>query len=143
MSKVTGVNEKEPSAQSTGIARAEVWSRGYIFIETFKLVIYIWKYCRRVTRWGRGRGLPCPFSKIGKKCPNLGKNTLIAVFYRSNFSFKMQFLRVSRQKHRWLFPCRAFLSCVVGESLWRCLFPRKLPCPKKFLVTRLVTGTMR
>ena len=26
-----------------------------------------------VTRGGRGNGLPSPFSKIGKKCPNLGK----------------------------------------------------------------------
>ena len=25
---------------------------------------------RRVTRGGRGEGLPCPFLKIGKKCPN-------------------------------------------------------------------------
>ena len=29
---------------------------------------------RRVTRgMGRGEGIPCPFSKIGKNCPNLGK----------------------------------------------------------------------
>ena len=39
---------------------------------------------RRVTKKvGEGRGgLPCPFSKIGKKCPNLwGKNALIVVIY--------------------------------------------------------------
>ena len=30
-----------------------------------------WQY-RRVTRGGRGGGgLPCPFSQIGKKCPDL------------------------------------------------------------------------
>ena len=29
-------------------------------------------FFRHVTRGGRGRGLPCPFSKIAKKCPNLG-----------------------------------------------------------------------
>ena len=29
---------------------------------------------RCVTRGGRGGGLPCPFSKIGKRCPNLEKN---------------------------------------------------------------------
>ena len=34
-----------------------------------------WKR-RRVTRGGRGGGLPCPFSKIGKKCPNLDKKCL-------------------------------------------------------------------
>ena len=27
----------------------------------------------RVTRGGKGGGLPCPFSKIGKKCPNFEK----------------------------------------------------------------------
>ena len=37
---------------------------------------------RRVTRGGRG-GLPCPFSKIRKKCPVLEneKNAVIAVIY--------------------------------------------------------------
>ena len=29
---------------------------------------------RRVTT--RGGGLPCPFKKIGKKCPNLGRECL-------------------------------------------------------------------
>ena len=28
---------------------------------------------RRVTRGGRGGGLPCPFTKIAKKCPSLWK----------------------------------------------------------------------
>ena len=28
---------------------------------------------RLVTRAGEGGGLPCPFSKIGKKCANLDK----------------------------------------------------------------------
>ena len=28
---------------------------------------------KHVTRGGRRTGLPCPFSKIGKRCPNLGK----------------------------------------------------------------------
>ena len=66
------------------------------------------------------RGLPCPFSKIGKKCPNFGENALIVVICGENFSFKMEFLTVSRQKDisrqeiRWFFPCGAFLSCVVG-----------------------------
>ena len=30
-------------------------------------------YHRRVTSGGEGGGLPCPFSKIWKKCPNFGK----------------------------------------------------------------------
>ena len=35
----------------------------------------------RVIRGEDGGGLPCLFSKIGKKCPNLGKNVLIVVIY--------------------------------------------------------------
>ena len=39
-------------------------------------------HLRRVTRGGRGERLPCPFSKIGKKCPKfLKKNALIVVIY--------------------------------------------------------------
>ena len=55
----------------------------------------------RVTRGGTGGGgLPFPFWKIGKKCPNLGKNALIVVIYGKDFLFKMQFFRVYRQKNR-------------------------------------------
>ena len=43
------------------------------------------------------------------------KNALIVVIYAYNFSFKMNFLRVSRKKTRRFFPCRAFLSRVVDE----------------------------
>ena len=58
-------------------------------------------YCRRVTRGGReGGGLPCPFSKIGKRCPNLGKKCPDCGHLWWDFSFKMQFLRVSRQQNR-------------------------------------------
>ena len=59
---------------------------------------------KHVTRGGRGNGLPCPFSKIGKRCPNLGKNVLIAVIYRLKFLFKVHFLRVYRSKIRTFFP---------------------------------------
>ena len=47
-------------------------------------------------------------------------------------------LRVSRRKKPIFFLCGAFLSCVVDEIFinapW---FRGKLPCPEKFLVTRL------
>ena len=39
----------------------------------------------------------------------------------------MQFLRVSRKKNWWFFPCGTFLSCVIGESLWRCPNSKKTP----------------
>ena len=74
-------------------------------------------------------GLPCPFSKNGKcvlisgeKCPDYGHIWV-------NFSFKMQFLRVSRQKDHRFFPCGAFLSCVVGQCLWKCLYSKKTLLP--------------
>ena len=65
-------------------------------------------------------GLPCPFSKIGKKCPNLWKKCPDCGHLWVNFSFKTHFLRVSRQKNKRFFPCGAFLSCLVGECLLKC-----------------------
>ena len=57
-----------------------------------------------VTREGTGGGLPSPFSEIGKSALILGKNTLIVVIYGLNFSFKVQFLGVSRRKNWRFFP---------------------------------------
>ena len=46
----------------------------YWNITKFCRSIYFPLVTRRVTRGGRGGGgLPCPFSKIGKKCPDLWK----------------------------------------------------------------------
>ena len=57
------------------------------------------------------------------------------IIYGLNFSFKMQFLRVFRNN-----PCGAkFLSRVVNDYQ-SALIPRKLPCRKKSLVTRLHLG---
>ena len=84
---------------------------------------------KRVTRGGGG--LPCLFSKIGKKSPNLEKKYPAC----SHLCVKclMQFLRVSRWKNRRFFPCMAFLSDVYRSAR----ISRNLPCPKKFVVTRL------
>ena len=54
-------------------------------------------------------------NKTELKIRKLEKNALIVVIYGYNFSFKMNFLRVSRKKNRRFFPCGAFLSRVVGE----------------------------
>ena len=43
------------------------WRKSFLFKKNYTVSI------RCVTRGGRGGGLPCPFSKIGKKCPNLEK----------------------------------------------------------------------
>ena len=42
---------------------------------------------RCVTRGGRERGLPCPFSKIEKMCPDFGGggNALIVAIYGFKF----------------------------------------------------------
>ena len=66
---------------------------------------------RRVTRGGRGgvEVSPALFQKLEKKALILGKNALNVVFYGLNFSFKMQFLRVSRNKTR-DFPLRRKIS---------------------------------
>ena len=55
----------------------DLFARSWIYSD----VLYI-QVCKRVTRGGRGGGVPSPFLKIGEKCPNLwGKNTLIVVIY--------------------------------------------------------------
>ena len=62
------------------------------------MIIFIISF-RRVTRGGRrGRSPPAFFQKLEKSALILGKTALIVVIYRLNFSFKMQFLRVSRNK---------------------------------------------
>ena len=40
---------------------------------TFSDICLVFRLLRRVRRGREGGGLPCPFSKIGKKCPNFGK----------------------------------------------------------------------
>ena len=50
----------------------------------------------------------------------------------------MKFLRASRQKKVELFSLRAFFFLVLQVNVYgSVLIPRKLPCPKKILVTRL------
>ena len=94
---------------------------------------------RHVTRGGRGRGLPCIFSEFGKKYPNFEKkNTLIAVIYELNFSFKVQFLRVSRRKNRRFIPVGPLFFVLYMIVYQSALIPIKLSCPKKIMVTRLV-----
>ena len=91
---------------------------------------------RRVTKGGTGGGgLSFPFSKSGKEFPDcghlhfFGKNVLIVVIYGFNFSFKMQFLRVSRRKKTEIFRCGGFLSRVVHDCLSNCTNSKKTPLP--------------
>ena len=53
---------------------------------------------RRVTRGGKRDVSPTLFQKLKKSALILGKNALIVDIYGLNFAFKMQFLRVPRNK---------------------------------------------
>ena len=66
------------------------------------------------------------------------KNALIILTYGWNFSFKGKFLRVARVKNRRFFPAGPFFFALQMIMYWSTLIPRKLPCPKIFLVTRLI-----
>ena len=78
-----------------------------------------------------GEVSPALFRKLEKSALIWGKNALIVVIYGLNFSFKMQFFRVSRQKNRRFLPCVAFLSGAVVECLSKCPNFEKTPLPEK------------
>ena len=70
---------------------------------------------RCVTRGGRGQVSPALFQKYEKSALILGKNVLILVIYGLNFSFKMQFLRVSRNKTGdFSLRGKIYFSCCTG-----------------------------
>ena len=76
-------------------------------------------YTRRVTRWEEGEVYPALFQKLEKNTLFLEKITLIVVIYGLNFSFKIQFLRVSRRKNRRFLPAGPFfleLYMIVHQS---------------------------
>ena len=82
---------------------------------------------KHVTRGERRTGLPCPFSKIGKRCPNLGKKCLDCVICVLNFSFKVHFLRVYRSKNRRFFPAGPFFFIMQMIVYRNAQIPKKLP----------------
>ena len=93
---------------------------------------------RGVTRGVEGMtDSPALFQKLEKSALISGENVLIAVIYELNFLFKVQFLRVSRKKNR-DFTLRGLSFSYCRLFFYRsALIPKKLPCPKKFLVTHL------
>ena len=109
-----------------------VW--GYLHFLDYKL-FFAW----RVTRGGRGEVSPVHFWKLEKSAQIWRKITLIVVIYGYNFSFKMKFLRVSKGKHVDFFPAWPFFLVLLVNVYQSAITRRKLPCPKKFLVTRLYT----
>ena len=88
---------------------------------------------RRVTKGGGG--LRCPFSKIGKKCPNFGKKCPDCGHLWVHFSCGFKSFQEKKPK---ILPYGAFLSCVIDKMFYlSALILRKFPCPEKFLATRL------
>ena len=90
-----------------------------------------------------GGGLPCPFFKIWKKVPQFwgkcpGYGHLWVTFLIWNAVFKSFQDKISE-----IFPCGVFFFVLYMIIYQSALIPRKLPCPKKFLVTRLKTTVSR
>ena len=82
---------------------------------------------RRVTRGGRwGAWCPLPFFRNWKKCPSFGQKCPDSGYLWVKFSFKMQFLRVSKKKPE-IFPCGASFSRVVHDCLSKCPNSKKTP----------------
>ena len=85
---------------------------------------------RRVISGGRGDFSPARFQI-------LSKNALISVIYELNVSFKVGFSRVSRTSNQRFSPMGPFFFVLKMILYGSALIPRKLPCPKKPLITRL------
>ena len=82
---------------------------------------------RHISLRGRREVSPTLIRKLEKSVLILGKNALIAVIYGLNFSFKLQFLRVSRRKKPEIFLCGAFLFRVIDDYLLKCPNYKKTP----------------
>ena len=87
---------------------------------------------------GEGGGIPCPFLKIEKKCPDFGKKGPNCVHPWLYSSIPNVVLRVSRRKSSKIFPCRTFFSYVFDEKFIEVPIPQNLPCSEKFLVACLL-----
>ena len=87
---------------------------------------------------GKGEEVfPALFQKLEKRALILGENALIVVIFGLNYSFKMQFLRVSRRRNQIFFPAAPFFLVLYMIVYQSALIPKKHPCPKNFLVMRL------
>ena len=95
-----------------------------------RVPLFMW-----VTRGGRGEVSPYSFSKTGKKCPNVEKKC-------PDCGFLWVIFTSFHAKNRRLFPCGTFLSPNACECLSKRLISRKLPCLKKFLITRLLLSAL-
>ena len=76
----------------------------------------------------------------GKSALIWGKNAQIMVIYGLNFSYKMQFFRLSRRKNLRLFRAGPFFLVLYVIHYQCSLIPRKLPYPKNILVASTRVG---
>ena len=91
---------------------------------------------RRVTREGEGGGLPCLFLKIGKKCPNLEKKCPDCGHLYVKFVIQNEVFKSFQALKRGNFYLAGLFFLVLQVNVYRSAqIPRKLPCPKKILVT--------
>ena len=81
---------------------------------------------------------PLPFFKNWKKVPSFWEKLPWLCPSWAKFLILNVILRVSSRKKKHIFSLRGFsFMCCRWNIYWRALIPRKLPCPEKFLVTRL------
>lgn len=79
-----------------------------------------------------------PFSKIAKKCLIWGKIPLTVATYGINLPFKLLVLRVSRIENETFSLWGLCFLCCRWNIYRSALIIRKLPCPQKPMVTRLL-----
>ena len=85
----------------------------------------------KIIRSGEGGGLPCPFSKLKKKCPGFGKK------HQGNFHVWVKFLSedavlsVSRRKISEIFPAGRFFWMLQIKFSSKCPYFIKPPLPWK------------
>ena len=86
---------------------------------------------------GEGGRSPLPFFKNWKSALILGKKCPDCVHLGFNFSFWMWFQEFPEEKRTYFFPVGFSFMWCRSNVYRRALIPRRLPCPEKFLVTRL------
>ena len=96
----------------------------------------IWPNCWPNSSWGalleEWRGTSSlSFFKIGKKCPDLGKQCSDYIQLWVKFLISDAVLRVSMKKYPIFFPARAFLWVLQIKCLWKCHYLKKPPQRRK------------
>ena len=87
---------------------------------------------RHITRGGGGGGgqlSPALVRKLEESALMWIKKFPVCGHLLVQFLIQNEILRVSRGSPHRLFPCRAFLSRLVGECLLKCPYSKKTPLP--------------